>query len=144
MELQTAERLLNGDHNAEFPTYNGRLTGRKTRYGYLVDHHDTTILQWSGVRKYDLATGQDLGGWSDDPQHSWYSEPWFAEADNPGSEDDGYVVAFQWNEALKRQTLDVFDAQDLAQGPIAQVELPHRVPTGFHACWIEADRLVRR
>ncbi len=137
----TAEHVLNDHFNAEFPTCNARRTGRRTRYGYLVDHSDTVTLQWAGVRKFDLETGADLGGWRDDPQHSWYSEPWFAEADSPQSEDHGYVIAFQWNDALKRQTLDIFDARDLARGPVAQVELPQRLPTGFHACWIEQDRL---
>jgi len=145
MNLRTGEateRLLNAEHNVEFPSCKGRLTGRKTRYGYGVDHSTTTQLQWHGLRKYDLCTGQDLGGWSDDKQHSWYTEPWFAEADTAQSEDDGYLIAFQWNAALKRQTLDIFDARDLSCGPVAQVELPHRVPTGFHACWIERDRLA--
>ena len=137
----TAEHVLNDHFNAEFPTCNARRTGRRTRYGYLVDHSDTVTLQWAGVRKFDLESGADLGGWRDDPQHSWYSEPWFAEADAPQSEDHGYVIAFQWNDALKRQTLDIFDARDLARGPVAQVELPQRLPTGFHACWIEQDRL---
>ena len=140
----TDEHLLNDRYNVEFPTYNGRLTGRRTRYGYLVDHSETVALQWAGVRKFDLQTGADLGGWRDDPDHSWYSEPWFAEADAPQSEDHGYVIAFQWNDALKRQTLDIFDARDLARGPLAQVELPQRLPTGFHACWIEQDRLQAR
>lgn len=140
----TEERVLNGKHNAEFPSINARKTGRKTRFGYLVDHSETTTLQWSGVRKFDLQTGADLGGWSDDAQHSWYSEPWFAEADNAKNEDDGYVVAFQWNDAVKLQTLDIFDARDLAQGPVCQVALPQRLPVGFHACWIEKDRLQRR
>jgi carotenoid cleavage dioxygenase len=138
---ETAEHVLNTDHNAEFPSYNGRLTGRKTRFGYLVDHSEKVTLHWSGIRKFDLETGADLGAWSDDPQNSWYSEPWFAEADRPQSEDHGYVVVFQWNNALQRQTLDIFDARDIARGPVAQVELPQRLPAGFHACWIEKDRL---
>ena len=96
------------------------------------------------MRKFDLETGADLGGWSDDAQHSWYSEPWFAEADAPQAEDDGYVIAFQWNDALQRQSLDIFDAHDIGRGPVAQVELPQRLPAGFHACWIEKDRLQPR
>ena len=138
---ETAEQELHPQRNVEFPSYNGRLTGRKTRFGYLVDHSETVTLQWSGIRKFDLDTGADLGAWSDDPQHSWYSEPWFAEADAAQSEDHGYVVVFQWNDALKRQTLDIFDARTIGQGPIAQVALPQRLPAGFHACWIEKDRL---
>ena len=138
---ETAEHVLNDKYNAEFPSINARRTGRKTRFGYLVDHSETTTLQWSGVRKFDLETGADLGGWSDDAQRSWYSEPWFAEADTPTAEDDGYLITFQWNDAAQLQTLDIFDAHDLAKGPIAQVELPQRLPVGFHACWIEKDRL---
>ena len=138
---ETAEHVLNNNINAEFPSINARKTGRKTRFGYLVDHSETTTLQWSGVRKFDLETGADLGGWSDNAQHSWYSEPWFAEADAPQSEDDGYVITFQWNDTAQLQTLDIFDARDLAKGPLAQVELPQRLPVGFHACWIEKDRL---
>ena len=137
----TAEHVLNDTFNVEFPSCNARKTGRRTRYGYLVDHSETVTLQWAGIRKFDLETGTDLGGWRDDPQHSWYSEPWFAEADAAQSEDDGYVIAFQWNDAANRQTLDIFDAKNLAVGPVAQIELPQRVPAGFHACWIEKDRL---
>jgi carotenoid cleavage dioxygenase-like enzyme len=137
-----AERALDTDHNVEFPSHNSRLTGRPTRFGYLVDHSENTTLQWYGLRKYDLDTGACLAQWSDDPIHSWYTEPWFAQADHPSAEDHGYVIAFQWNAALARQTLDIFDARTMGQGPIAQVLLPQRVPVGFHACWMAADRLV--
>ncbi|MEY3125028.1 MAG: hypothetical protein RLZZ573_1548 [Pseudomonadota bacterium] len=136
----THEEVLNPELNVEFPSINGRLTGLKTRFGYLVDHSEVNTLQWSGIRKFDLETGASLGHWSDDPQHSWYSEPWFAPADSPNGEDHGYVIAFQWNDALQRQTLDIFDARALQQGPVAQVALPARVPVGFHGCWISKDR----
>jgi carotenoid cleavage dioxygenase len=32
----------------------------------------------------------------------------------------------------------VFDAQDIAKGPIAVAELPRRVPFGFHGNWVSA------
>jgi carotenoid cleavage dioxygenase len=51
-------------------------------------------------------------------------------------------VAYQWNDATKRQTLDVFDARDLSIGPVAQVALPRHVPTGFHGCWMAASRIA--
>ena len=137
----TKEHVLDPDRNVEFPTFNSRLTGRRTRFGYLVDHSEKKTLQWYGIRKYDLDTGESLGSWSDDPQNSWYSEPWFAAADNPQSEDHGYIISFQWNEALSRETLDIFDARDLSAGPVAQVQIPHRIPLGFHACWMAADRM---
>ena len=138
---ETKEQVLDPDHNIEFPSCNSRFTGRRTRYGYLIDHSDTRPLQWHGIRKHDLDTGDCLGHWSDSPEHCFYTEPWFAQADNPTSEDHGYVIAFQWHDQLMRQTLDIFDARKLSSGPVAQVLLPQRVPVGFHACWMAADRL---
>jgi carotenoid cleavage dioxygenase len=125
----------------EFPTYNSARTGRFTRYGYLVDHSEVNTLQWAGIRKYDITTGECLSAWSDSLEHSWYSEPWFAAADNPQSEDHGYVIAFQWHDQLQRQTLDIFDARNLNQGPVAQVAMPVRIPLGFHGCWMAAHRM---
>jgi carotenoid cleavage dioxygenase-like enzyme len=139
---QGTERCLDADHNIEFPSYNARLTGRRTHFGYLIDHHDTRILQWNGIRKVCLNTGATLSAWADDAQHSWYSEPWFAQADNAATEDHGYVIAFQFNELTKQASLDIFDARDLGQGPVAQVALPRHVPTGFHGCWIAATRIA--
>ena len=144
MNLQTGEtqeRELDGTRNVEFPTYNSARTGRFTRYGYLVDHSEVNTLQWAGIRKYDITTGECLSAWSDSLEHSWYSEPWFAAADNPQSEDHGYVIAFQWHDQLQRQTLDIFDARDLNQGPVAQVAMPVRIPLGFHGCWMAAHRM---
>lgn len=140
----TEEQCLDAGHNLEFPSYNSALTGRRTRYGYFVDHSDDVILQWAGLRKCDLDTGATLSAWRDDPTQSWYSEPWFAAADHPQSEDHGYVIAFQWNAAEQRQTLDIFDARDLGQGPVAQVLIPRHIPTGFHGCWFAASRLKPR
>lgn len=137
------ERALDTAHNVEFPSFNAHLTGRKTRYGYFVNHSEVNTLQWAGIRKMDLNSGATLGNWADDPDHSWYSEPWFAQADQPQSEDHGYVIAFQWNTALQRQTLDIFDARNINRGPVAQVAMPTRVPVGFHGCWISQERLAR-
>ena len=137
----TDEQPLDLEHNVEFPGYNAALTGRPTRYGYLCDQREDRVLQWTGLRKYDLATGAVLSAWSEDAEHSWYSEPWFAAADGSQAEDHGYLIAFHWHDGLKRQTLEVFDARDLGLGPIAQLLIPRHIPTGFHGCWIAASRI---
>ena len=135
------ERCLDAARNVEFPTCNSALTGRRIRHGYLVDQHDTTVLQWNGIRKYDLESGASLSAWTDDAEASWYSEPWFAAADHPQAEDHGYVIAFQFNAKTQAQTLDIFDARDLNHGPVAQVAMPRHIPTGFHGCWMAASRI---
>lgn len=136
----TEEKCLNADHNVEFPTYNSADTGRYTQWAYLVDH-DPKMLRWTGVRKMNTDTGESVGEWSDDHDHCWYSEPWFAPADNPKSEDHGYVVTFCWNNKTKIQELQVFDALDINKGPVARIKMPSRVPPGFHACWMKPEQI---
>lgn len=138
---ETHEECLNDEHNVEFPGYNSAMTGRKTQWAYLVDHHPTT-LRWTGIRKMNTDTGESCGAWSDDHDHCWYSEPWFAPADNAQSEDHGYVVTFCWNDKTCIQQLQIFDAQNVGQGPIARITLPQRIPAGFHACWMKPNQIA--
>lgn len=143
MNMRTGEAVetcLNADYNVEFPTYNSLETGRYTQWAYLVDH-DPKMLRWTGIRKMNTDTGESVGEWTDGHDHCWYSEPWFAPADNPQSEDHGYVVTFCWNAATEVQELQVFDALDISKGPVARVKLPRRVPPGFHACWMKASQV---
>lgn len=143
MNLKTgeaSEECLDPDHNVEFPGFNSAYTGRRTSWAYLVDH-DPEILRWTGIRKMNTDTGETAGEWSDSHEHCWYSEPWFAPADNPQSEDHGYVVVFCWHDATRVQQLQVFDARDVGKGPVARVTLPQRVPPGFHACWMKPGQI---
>lgn len=139
---QAIERCLNDSLNVEFPGINLRFQGRKNTWGYLVDHNPRA-LHWTGLRKFNLDTGECLGAWSDDPVNAWYSEPWFAPRTEPGvdpatqAEDDGFVILFCWNEAARVQQLQIFDARDITAGPVTRITLPVRVPSGFHACWIQ-------
>ena len=139
----THEECLNAEHNVEFPSYDSRRTGRRTRWAYLVDH-GPDILRWTGVRKFDTDSGECTGAWSDGHAHCWYSEPWFAPADNQRSEDHGYVVSFVWNARERTQQLQVFDALQISRGPLARVHLPQRVPAGFHACWVKPGQIQPR
>ncbi len=138
---ETHEECLNGEHNVEFPGYHSALTGRRSQWAYFVDHHPK-MLRWTGLRKMNTDTGESAGEWSDDHEHCWYSEPWFAPADQANSEDHGYVIAFCWNDKTEVQDLQVFDAQAMSAGPIARIILPRRVPSGFHACWMKPEQVV--
>lgn len=132
----TKETQLSDDaFNIEFPTMHGGLRGVKTHFGYLVDHHPTQ-LRWTGIRKLDTDSGQVLGAFTDGANDAWYSEPWFAPKTGATSEDDGYVISFVWNTAKNEQQLQVFDAKNVSAGPVARVAIPHRVPVGFHGCWV--------
>jgi carotenoid cleavage dioxygenase len=72
----------------------------------------------------------------------WGSEAPFAPREGASVDSaDGYLVTFVQDEREGRSELDIFDAADLAAGPVARVLLPQRVPLGFHATWVRADQL---
>jgi carotenoid cleavage dioxygenase len=64
-----------------------------------------------------------------------------AAAGHVGPDDDGYLVTFTTDQSDWRSHCLVFDATDISRGPLARVRIPHRVPLGFHACWVRGEDL---
>ena len=58
-------------------------------------------------------------------------------ADAP--EGDGYLLAVAYLGQENKGELQVFDALDIAAGPIARARVPRRVPYGFHGNWLAAS-----
>jgi hypothetical protein len=59
-------------------------------------------------------------------------EPVFVPRLGGTAEDDGWVLAMLFDAGQMRSQLAVFDARDIAQGPVARVKLGHHVPLGLH------------
>ncbi len=128
------------DLNTEFNKTNPLYGGRPSRFAYhqripLFEEGGST-LRFTGLVKYDNDTGQR---WEWDYGPGVYgSEAVYAPkvgANWAAAEDDGYVVNFATDTREWQSWFQVFDAQDVAQGPIARVKIPFRVPAGFHAAW---------
>ena len=51
------------------------------------------------------------------------------------AEGDGWVLSVVYRAAERTSDLAVFEATDLARGPIALAHLSSRVPAGFHGNW---------
>lgn len=51
-------------------------------------------------------------------------------------EDDGYVLSYVNDPDRGATDLVVLSAQDFGGHPLARVQLPGRVPLGFHGSWI--------
>ena len=51
------------------------------------------------------------------------------------AEDDGWLLSFVYDRATDRSEL-ILAADDPAAGPVASVQLPVRVPAGFHGNWV--------
>jgi carotenoid cleavage dioxygenase-like enzyme len=141
----TRERVIDDVLNSEFPVINTAYQGRKNRYSYniLFPQGGREEPRFPGLAKYDLTTGGYVA-YSAGPQY-FYNEPGFAPRDNSQGEDDGYLVMPVWNPLDKRSEIQVFDCKDarLAQGPIARVLMPRRIPHGFHATFVSQRTLDR-
>ncbi len=145
----TAERMLD-DMNTEFPTINRLYLGVANRYAY---HQYIPLLKEEGnvtgrcqtfdaLIKYDLEDGSyqrfDYG------TGVCGSESHFAPrkgARFDSVEDDGYVVTFAHDSNTWASRCLVFDARDIAAGPIATVRMPRRFHAGFHAMWVRGEDL---
>ncbi len=51
------------------------------------------------------------------------------------AEGDGWLLCLVWDSAANESALAVLDATRVADGPVARVRMPARVPGGFHCHW---------
>ena len=135
----TRERLC--DVQGEFPRIDDRYAGRLYRHGWFAGHSGEKGGMFTRIVHIDhLQSLPDI--YAFDAGDST-SEPIFVPRADDAAEGDGWILAVVFRGAEKRSDLLVFDALDLASGPLATVSLPHRVPNGFHGNWIGAQDLTR-
>jgi carotenoid cleavage dioxygenase len=139
----------------DFPRINESYTGRKQRYVYgtLLD----SIAKVTGIVKFDLhaepqegiegnkkiEVGGNVQGLFDLGPGRFGSEAIFVPR-NPGvtsEEDDGYLIHFVHDENTGKSGVNVIDAKTMSADPVAVVELPKRVPYGFHAFFVTEEQL---
>lgn len=131
----------------EFPRADNRRLGRPTRYSYNPRLCRLPTINFDGVIKHDLATGRVTA--YDCPPGLYCGETTFAPragagAGLDGSEDGGYVLSFVSDARGEQAQLFVFDAQQIEAGPLARVQIPGRVPVGYHTWWVPAEDLLQQ
>lgn len=121
----------------DLPAHDRRFTGRATRHGWCA----TTVppdseygFELAGVCHVDTKTGAEDNWKPDDDTRA--GEVVFVPASDGAAEGEGWVMTYVWNRGTGLSSLAVFDAQDLKSGPVGTVELPVRVPFGFHGLWV--------
>jgi carotenoid cleavage dioxygenase-like enzyme len=72
------------------------------------------------------------------PAGDTISEPVFVARGDDAADGDGWLLAVVWRASENRSDLAVFNATDVEAGPVALVQLGHRVPDGFHGNWVAA------
>jgi carotenoid cleavage dioxygenase len=62
-------------------------------------------------------------------------EPVFVRRPDAVEEDDGWILSYVYDGNRNLSDVVILDAQDFAGDPIATIQLPVRVPFGFHGGW---------
>jgi carotenoid cleavage dioxygenase len=130
------------DRSHAFPRVDDRAVGLRNRFGWVVAPRPGSeggIGSPGVVVKYDLAKGttaqHDFG------PHAHPDEFVFAEASGRASEDEGWAMGYVYDDARDTSQLVILDASRVEAKPVATIELPRRVPHGFHGSWIRAREL---
>jgi len=123
------ERL--DDRGQEFPKADDRLLGRRHRYGY-------TVAGTGAERPFDALIKHDFTGGSaitrDFGSTAYASEFAFVPAHADAAEDEGVLMGFIHDSSIGRSDLLLLDAGTL--DTVATIQLPNRVPGGFHGEWL--------
>lgn len=128
--------------NLEAGMVNRNLLGRKTRFAYLALAEPWPKV--SGFAKVDLSTGEVKKYMYGDQRFG--GEPLFLpKTPHLGScseEDDGYILAFVHDEKEWKSRLQIVNAVNMKLE--AEIELPSRVPYGFHGTFISSKDLEKQ
>lgn len=139
----------------DFPRINENYTGRKQRYVYgtILD----SVAKVKGIVKFDLHAEPEAGkkklevggnvlGIFDLGPGIFGSEAVFVprEAGTRIEEDDGYLIFFAHDESSGESKVNVIDAKTMSPEPVAVVDLPCRVPYGFHALFVNEEQIQQQ
>jgi carotenoid cleavage dioxygenase len=126
-----------GQHPVELPRVDERRNGRPYRHAYTVEYRDVGPAGLPGsslLRGYTVETGRSVA--KDFGVRYVPGEPVFVPKSADAAEHDGWVLALRYDRDLDRSDLVVLDANDFGGDPVAVVQLPRRVPCGFHGSWV--------
>lgn len=137
---QVEQRRLS-ERGVEMPTIHPRCVGRRHRYAYLAHYRGAANGDWPCVMRHDFETGDEV--LFDFGAGKQLTEPLFVPASTASGapEDDGWLLTYVYDEASDASVLAVLRADDLAAGPVAEVQLPRRVPFGFHGTFVPAGEV---
>ncbi|RYQ95756.1 hypothetical protein Ahy_B08g091105 isoform B [Arachis hypogaea] len=148
---QASQKKLS-EPTVDFPRVNESYTGRKQRYVYGTIL--SSMAKITGIVKFDLHSEPELGktklevGGNVQGIYALGPGRFGSEAiyvprvlGTPCEEDDGYLIFYVHDENTKNSYAHVIDAKTMSSDPVAIVELPARVPYGFHAFFVTEEQL---
>ncbi|MFK7894421.1 MAG: carotenoid oxygenase family protein [Myxococcota bacterium] len=121
----------------DFPRINETRMSHKNQFGYasgFATEYGASLL-FDSIVKFDRETESletiELGN------GTYTQEFVFAPRVGARTEDDGYVVGLIRDEPNALSECWIIDAQRFGDGPVARIQIPERVPYGFHSHWVD-------
>jgi carotenoid cleavage dioxygenase-like enzyme len=123
----------------EFPRLDERYTGLPYAHGYAAGalRQDRGLVGFDSILHYNVQTGSRSAHVL--REGSYTGEPVFVPSRPGAPEGEGVLLATIYREDERRSDLIVLDAENVEKDPLATIELPTRVPFGFHGNWRPAD-----
>jgi all-trans-8'-apo-beta-carotenal 15,15'-oxygenase len=118
------------DSPFEFPRHHGAYEGRPHRYAYCNTRRQLVAF-YDSVTKLDLTDHSETSYTAQDSGNS-FCEPVFTPRPHAKAEDDGWLLTVEYQAKQHKSRLVIFDAIDVAAGPIATAQLTQHIPQGFH------------
>ncbi|KAJ6693041.1 CAROTENOID CLEAVAGE DIOXYGENASE 4 CHLOROPLASTIC-RELATED [Salix purpurea] len=141
MRTEKVSRKILSKRSLELGSINPYYIGKKNRYAYLGIAEK--VPKMSGLAKIDLEKECEVSRRLYGPG-CFGGEPFFVsrEANAPKpyeDEDDGFVVSYVHDETSGQSNFIVMDAKSPNLDIVAKVELPRRVPYGFHGLFVRKN-----
>lgn len=135
--VRTFDRTVLSGTPGEFPRIDERRSGLPYRHGWYAGSEPK---EGGGWRSRAMLVHVDHSLPTDDlyrtePGDS-LSEPVFVARSE--EEGDGWILATVYRAATKASELLIFEARNIAAGPVCTALVPHRIPDGFHGQWFPA------
>jgi carotenoid cleavage dioxygenase-like enzyme len=123
------------DLPGEFPRIDERFAGLPYRHcWHSANVEMNEALLFDSLVHRDMTTQREtLRRFSNGDS---VGEPVFVPRSAAAPEGDGWILAVVHRASEGRSDLLILDAQDIASEPAAVLELPVRVPAGFHGSWV--------
>ncbi len=123
----------------EFPRVAGRVLNQEHRYGYtagvVLDGRDN--VNFDATHKHDFVN--KTRETHDHGAGRQAGEPVFVSRKGATDEDDGWIITTVFDSNENRSDVVILNAGDIAGDPAATIQLPVRIPHGFHGNWVRDE-----
>ena|SRR3989338_2145522 len=123
--------------SSEFPRIDERFTSQQHHHAYMASTLNNNLIEFDSITHYDLQ--QDIKQIHRFGNKIMPHEPIFVPRSKNSKQGEGFLLTYVYHTTQDRSDLVILDAEHVDHEPVAIVQLPHRIPYGFHGCWVSQE-----